>query len=132
MSDFTEFTEDDYILGIWFTYSKGLCNHMSLIKRGDKKNSWEGFCRIRFYNQEGRNDPFSDNDRKTFFEIRTDNMTEKQMIKKMNEVFDSFEKCPTIINPFIQDHVIVCGTLTDLIEKCKDKPWFHMKKEEKQ
>lgn len=124
-----ELTDKDYILGIWFVEFKDVSNTMSLIKRADKENSWEGFVRIRNY-QPG-SDPFDGRDRKTFFEIKEYNMTEPKMIEKMNEVFNSIKEYPPATSlsiSGISDHVIVSGSIQDLQEKCKDKPWFHFRR----
>jgi hypothetical protein len=127
-----EISKEEYILGQWFSESKDFANITALIVRGENETTWVGQIRYRIYADEGRDDPFSGKDKKKFFDIVKKDTTEEAMIDYMNKLFDHLSECPEIgfefyDHPFVCDHVLIQGNLNTMLEKCKDKPWFHVK-----
>jgi hypothetical protein len=123
--------DNDYILGIWFSQSKGFGNTMVIMKKGENDTSWEGQVRNRYYTGDSR-DPFDGKDTKSFFVVKFKDATESEMIEKIELFLKSLceSQLNTLDNPFVHDRVIVQGNMDVMMEKVKDKDWFHMKEAE--
>lgn len=125
--------DNDYILGIWFSESKNFGNIMVIMKKGDNDKTWEGHVRIRYYSSKS-SDPFNGEDEKSFYGISFKDAIESEMIEKIEEFIknftcnDLFGELKSLDHPFISDRVIVQGNLDIMMDKVKDKDWFHLKK----
>lgn len=125
--------DNDYILGIWFSESKNFGNIMVIMKKGDHDKTWEGQVRIRYYSGKS-SDPFDGEDGKSFYNFSYKNSTESETIEKIEEFIkdftlnDSFGALKSLEYPFISDRVIVQGNLDIMMDKVKNKDWFHLKK----
>jgi hypothetical protein len=117
--------KENYILGVWYAEKHGLGNWICTVKKGAEPNSWEGEYRFRYYKD---GSIFDSKDERSFQCFMTKDLTEEQMKKKIEAVFEVIKMK---YNDF-DDYLDVRGDFMKMVEVSKNTTWMHIKIEEKQ
>jgi hypothetical protein len=120
-----EFTENTYILGVWFAEGNNYGNMQIWVSKEKSKEDWVTEIRFRYY-QDGN--IFDSDDKRSGMVFRFEETSEDAVIKKTRETFKLITMPPSCPFKDFHDELLIQGDVNKLIEKAKDSKWLHMRK----
>src|SRR3990167_671736 len=117
-----EIKETDYILGIWFAEDKNGNNFIMLVKR-DKNTpkEWIGEYRFRYKVDDKI---FDSDDKKSFYEFSIIDLTEKEVLAKIESFFESIK----IVYSFKNEYVEIKGDVQKFMFRAAQAEWMNLKR----
>lgn len=122
-----ELSEESYIVGVWYSSCPKTNNNWlaCFVKNPENPKKYKGWSRFRYSNGP---EIFDGHDEKSWTALSSndENKTDEDIIEFMDKMQNLIEAgYPE------KDQIIVKGGLEKLIELSKDKPWMHMRVEDK-
>lgn len=116
-----EFTETDYILGVWVAHNRKKDNFVQTVKRHrEDQNKWDLEYRFRYNKNDSS--PWSNEDEKKFYN-GTITDTEENVEFKLNKVFEAVK----IVFPEGAKYIPVKGDFNKMMFLLAQEDDFHLK-----